>query len=640
MRWARVVLGTLVVLVPASARAGDAAPLEHADEVASYTLRATLDPHAHTVHGEGTIAWRNASREPVHEMWVHLYLNAFKNERSAFLREPVGQFRGGELPADWGTIDVRRFSIDGADLWAGAELRRPGDDDETDVRVPLARAIAPGERVTVALEFDAKLPAVVERTGYAGTFHMVAQWFPKLARLEDDGRWAHFPFHHLAEFYADYGTYDVTVDVPAGFAVGATGPAVSSRDEAGRHVERHVQSDVHDFAFVAWDRFDRRRETIDGVDVTLLCPPGHGGVAERELATLRFALPHYRERYGAYPYPVLTVVHPPSSAPEAGGMEYPTLITTGGPWYGPPGVLEPEAVTIHEFGHQYFYGLLASDEVTWPLLDEGLNSFAEQEGLGAWRGGGSVANLLGLQIADASLHAVFSQRAAHNEPVAQPAFAFASGSDYGRLVYSRTATVFETVRRVWGDDATWRALGDYSRRFRFRHPGPDDLFACYERQVGPDARALLQSALFERGWADYAIAEVANHEVHAAAGVFGDGASRKTVPRDSGRTGEYDGWALVVRRGTLVVPVEIELVAADGTRTRAWWDGHGDTRRIPYRGASPLAFAVVDPDHEVLLDESLSNNFGAAASGPRASTRRAGERLLYWGELVASLLGP
>jgi hypothetical protein len=321
-------------------------------------------------------------------------------------------------------------------------------------------------------------------------------------------------------------------------------------------------------------------------------------------------------------------------------MEYPTMITTGGPWFGPPGVMFPEEVTIHEFGHQYFYGLFASDEVTWPFLDEGINSFAEQEGLGAWRGGGSGVDLLGLRVANTSFQAIFSQRAAHDEPVAQPAFAFTSGGDYGRLVYARTASVFETVRRVWGDDATWRAFADYARRFRFRHPVPADLLGCYEREVGPDARAVLQSALFERGWADYEVSAVSSHEVHAAAGVFGDGAARKTVGPDTGRTGEHEGWALVVRRGTLVLPVEIELVADDGTRTRVTWDGHGDTTRIPYRGASPLAFAVVDPEHKVLLDQSFSNNFTASSAASRPSTRRTSERLLYWGEIAASLLGP
>ena len=84
---------------------------------------------------------------------------------------------------------------------------------------------------------------------------MVGQWFPKIARLEPDGTWAHFPFHHLAEFYADFGTYDVTLDVPEAFAIGATGPVVERRVDGGRRVERHVQGDVHDFAWTAWDRW-------------------------------------------------------------------------------------------------------------------------------------------------------------------------------------------------------------------------------------------------------------------------------------------------------------------------------------------------------------------------------------------------
>src|SRR4029077_5379508 len=117
-----------------------------------------------------------------------------------------------------------------------------------------------------------------------------------------------------------------------------------------------------------WDAWRTRSETIEGVLVTILFPRGCDSDAARELATIRFALPHFGERYGPYPYGVLTLVHPPESAAEAGGMEYPTLITTGGPRDGPSGINVPEIYTVHEFGHQYFYGLFASDEVTWPFL--------------------------------------------------------------------------------------------------------------------------------------------------------------------------------------------------------------------------------------------------------------------------------
>ena len=294
------------------------------------------------MHGEGTIAWKNVSSQPVSQLWMHLYLNAFKNQSSVFMRAPVGGFRGTTVPKEWGTIDVRKLTWrDGTEqheLWPTAQLRRGDDFDETDASIPLPRAVAPGETIDLEWSGTTSCPSIVERTGFDGSFHMVAQWFPKLAKIEPDGTFAHFPFHHLGEFYADYGKYDVTVDVPEAFIVGATGTVTESRVEGGRRIERHVQDDVHDFAWTAWDKFQTRKETIDGVACTILYPPGYDDHAERELATMRFALPHYGARYGKYPYPLLTLVHPPASAPEAGGMEYPTLITTGGSSYIPNGV--------------------------------------------------------------------------------------------------------------------------------------------------------------------------------------------------------------------------------------------------------------------------------------------------------------
>src|SRR5262249_39455234 len=149
--------------------------------------------------------------------------------------------------------------------------------------------------------------------------------------------------------------------------------------------------------------------------------------AERELAVVKFALPYFGRRYGRYPYPVLTVVHPPANAEEAGGMEYPTLITSFGTWYGPPFVHDVEAVTIHEFGHQYFYGLVATDEQMWPFLDEGVNSFAEEDGLTTMFGDGAAVDFPGLRVNVDAVWRFSSLDAVHNEPVAQPAQAFASG---------------------------------------------------------------------------------------------------------------------------------------------------------------------------------------------------------------------
>jgi Peptidase family M1 domain len=585
----------------------------HADDVVDYTLRATLDPAAHTVAGAGTIHFRNASSQPVHELWLHLYLNAFRNNRSAFLRERVGG-RGSQPPESWGSIDLRTLALKEADgtstnLLAHIELHRPGDQDETDARVPLPRELRPGGSIDLEVAFDDRLPVVIERTGYRDHFHMVGQWFPKIARLEADGTWAHFPFHHLSEFYADFGTYDVTLDVPAAYTIGATGPAVETRLEGGRRIERHVQGDIHDFAWTAWDRWQTTRETIDGVEVTVLYPPGFAGVAARDLAALRFALPYESARYGPYPYGVLTLVHPQDDASEAGGMEYPTLITSDGPWLTPTQVFVPEIVTVHELGHQWFYGLVATDEATWPFLDEGINQFAETDAMARWKGAGSAANLWGLQVGDDAIQAVSSNKAAQDEPVAQPANAFSTGANYGRLVYSRTAAVLDTLQRVYGNDAVGSALGQYARRFRFQHPGPEQLLGVFAETMGPQVATTLRTAFFEKGWVDYAVDDI------------------------------REGSVLVRRRGTLSFPVDVQLVAEDGSTRRERWDGVGDSKVIAWSGPSALRTAIVDPERCVTIDANLENNFGQVPERGGGASRTL-ERVVYWMQLAVQAVSP
>ncbi len=605
-------------LSPTLALDREGALASHAEDVVDYTLHATLDPGAHTVSGTGTIRWSNTSRQPTRELWLHLYLNAFKNDRSDFLRERVGG-RGSSRPETWGGIELRKLALRdpgggatdllNARTGAGIELHRAGDDDDTDARVALPREIAPGESIELDVAFEDTLPAIVERTGYKDHFHMVGQWYPKVARLEADGTWAHFPFHHLSEFYADFGTYDVTIDVPEAYTIGATGPVVDARVERGRRIERHVQGDIHDFAWTAWDRWQVKREAIAGVDVAVLFPPGFEDIATRDLDAVRFALPYDSAHYGRYPYTVLTVVHPQDDASEAGGMEYPTLITSDGPWLTPRQILVPEIVTVHELGHQWFYGLVATNEAAWPFLDEGINQFAEVDVMAKWRGEGSASDLFGLRVSDAALQAVGSNQAVQDEPVAQAANAFSTGANYARLVYSRTAAVMETLARVYGDDAVGAALGLYARRFRFKHPGPEQFFATFEEALGHQVATTLRTALFDKGWVDYAIDDVEDRSV------------------------------LVRRRGTLSFPVDVELVSSDGSSRRESWDGEGESKRIQWHGSGTLRAAVVDPDARVMIDANRENNHGSVREAAERAPRVL-ERVTYWMQLALQAVSP
>lgn len=720
-RRAELIEGAVLVLVgalglvigarahrPAEARASSVVPVvpppggwpampAHAEGVTKYVLEAKLDPVAHTIAGKGTITLRNAAAVPLRELRMHLYLNAFKNDRTVFRRARVAGFRGSEK-GEPGYIDVKRLVSNGKDLWPKRELvPHAGDfpqdplrkgamppvppvegapDDETDVRVPLAEPLAPGASLTLEVEFEDKLPKVSERTGFEGTFHFAGQWFPKLAKLEKDGSWASFPFHHLAEFHADYGSYDVTVDVPEAYTIGAVGPTLSTKVENGRRIERHAIDDVHDFAFTAWDRFVVKESSEGGVAIRHLGPPGYERAAAIEIESVRHALRDKNARFGEYPYPLVTIVHPPEDAEEAGGMEYPTLITTGGPWWSPSvGLHWFEDVTIHEFGHQWFYGLVATHEVEWPAGDEGFNSFGDHLALATMFGSGSAVSI-GPYVLSSEVFSHRGMATAFDEPIFQPAPSFANGRSYGSRVYGATSMVLLTLRRVFDPQRFDWAMGIWTRTMRFRHPKPEDFLALLGREVSPECERAARLAFTTPFSYDVYVESISSEKEMSPAGYFdGPGGREKKVAKETGR---FTNIAFIGRRGLLDVPVDVELRFADGKTARrtirfptaaipvtastsevlgmaigvqvgAVPDGPMPTAdqpsamptwyRIDADGPTELVSVTVDPDGKLLVDRNRLDNFASTSKG-RGGAPVARERALAWIGTLARWVGP
>ena len=621
----------------------DAAMPAHAKAIASYKLDARLDAILHTVDGKGTLTWENASSRPAVELYFHLYLNAFKNNRTVFQRSPFGAGRSGHGARKWGYIDVKRLAVremGGQDLWPQSSPENvEAADDATDVRVPLPRAVAPGETITVEFDWKSQLPEVVERTGYVRDFHMVGQWFPKIARREQDGAWVHFPFHAQSEFYADFGSYDVTLDVPKTAVVGATGVRGKDEIRGERRIVRYRADDVHDFAWTAWNRFREATRTVDGVAVRVLFPPGNDGNARVTLDAVEHGLRYFGARYGKYPYPVLTVVHPPAWALSAGGMEYPTLITTGAPWYTHVVSSLVERVTLHELGHQWFYGLVATDEHSWPFLDDGLTTYLESSSMTALFGDGDGARLFGLTLSGTAYERSSAIDAGQDDIVALPAADFPTFREIGALVYARTGVVLETLARIYGRQALEHALGRYARRYRWNHPSPKHLIAVVREVMGDEPADVLRSALLEGQTVDFVAKDLRTLPVSPAAGVFDrpGGRVEENAPERPREDGKWVGRVLVFRHGSLRLPADVALSFADGTRSVRHWDGRGHRQSFDVENKSPLVAVEVDPERKILLDDNLPN--GSVRRDSPMKTRIA-ERGVYLGELLLGAFGP
>jgi len=384
-------------------RTREGLPAKSQDRV-SYTMTVRLDAASKRLVGQQEIRYRNATQGKTKELRFHLYLNAFRNTRSTLMRESSADFRKGyKSDAEFGETRFTQLQLlvkngekDGkpVDLLPGLQFVAPDDGNENDrtvALVPLPTEFAPGTELRLKTRFEVKLPKAYRRTGWGpGNFFMIAQWFPKLGVLEDADSglsvWNCHQFHATTEFYADFGSYDVRIEVPVGFVVGATGKQIDNGPAGdGMRFFQFVQKDVHDFAWVTDPDYRMHVEeayapaldakvssiledvlgyrtaelALTPVRIIYLLHPEHDRsyVLERWKKSVHVALDFFGSRYGRYPYETLTVVDPSRDTDGrglGGGMEYPTLITCGSPRFPHPRRLSPEGVTIHEFGHQFW----------------------------------------------------------------------------------------------------------------------------------------------------------------------------------------------------------------------------------------------------------------------------------------------
>ena len=291
---------------------------------ASYRLSARLDPSSRTITGQGTITWRNITTVPTNTLQFHLYYNAWRNTQSSWMRERIlaGNTALAARPQeDWGWIDLSMMRVTRAgtstDVFPDLRFIAPDDgnpDDRTVVEAPLSTAVQPGETIQIEVGWTARVPRTFARTGAIGNFYFVAQWFPKIGVLEESG-WNCHQFHSATEFYSDFGVYDVQLDVPKGWVVGATGTERARTDNGDRTVHTYRQEDVHDFAWTTSPDYIEKRARFEHpglppADIRLLLQPEHEGQAERHFEATRAALRYYGEWFGAYPYGHITVVDP------------------------------------------------------------------------------------------------------------------------------------------------------------------------------------------------------------------------------------------------------------------------------------------------------------------------------------------
>ena len=609
--------------------------------VVAYQIDAKYDPAKHTVDATETLTYRNLTGQPLDRFPFHLYLNAFQ-QKSTWIHEAHrdGSFRTSSLdnwkPEDSGANEVTSFEVVGMrDLTKQIKFISPDDgnaDDKTVFEVRLPRPVAPGQDVQFKIRFKATFPEVIARTGYKRTFLLAGQWFPKVG-VWWHGAWNCHQFHALTEFFADFGTFDVKITLPKNHVIGATGVQMSDTDNGNgtKTVSFHAE-DVHDFAWTADPNFKVVEDHFDGsvgpVKIRLLTYDSHKSSWQPYISCVKESMKRFDDWYGPYPYAQLTVVDPPHGGGEAGGMEYPTFITGDSGWFIPKGIHLIDVVTEHEFGHQYWYGMVATNEFENGWLDEGINSYTEVKVLDNMYGeNASSINLLGAQLGERGLQRMGYLDVADTDPLSRPSYTDMSMNAYGGVTYGKTATMLISLEAILGEQTLRNALHTYFLRYRFTHPTQEDFIRTVDEVAGQDLKWYWDQAVYGT--------QVLDYEVERADSTPTNWYDQNATEKKGETT--YETQVILHRKGEFIFPVEAEVKFDNGESARERWDGKDRWVRYVYRKKAQVESVQIDPHYRVTLDRDYLNNSHVTKS-QHAATAKIATYWMFLTQFLAQLL--
>jgi hypothetical protein len=484
---------------------------------ADFTIDVTLNEKDKTLDGFEKLVYTNNSPDTLTYIWFHLWPNAYKNDRTAFSDQLLQNGNTNFYFADKeqrGYINRLDFKCD------GVTARTEDHPQHIDIiKLVLPKPLPPNSQLTVTTPFHVKLPFNFSRGGYDGESFQVTQWYPKPAVYDSKG-WHPMPYLDQGEFYSEFGSFDVRITAPKNFVIAASGELQNEEEKEWLKARgqftlpeqqkkatgirqpqpkktivkpsatianittetktlQFKQANVHDFAWFANKNFIVNSDTLalpSGRIITVASyyTPSQKKLWQQSISYAKNALLFYSAEVGEYPYNVATVVQGPQSF--GGGMEYPT-ITVISPTSSAQSL---DAVIAHELGHNWFYGILASNERTHPWMDEGMNSFYENKYTEA---------KYGKQPREAEL--AFQAKATNktDQPIETTSENF-SASNYGLVAYHKTAEWMKLIEEKLGRETFRQMMQQYYNEWKFKHPQPEDFKRIASSELGGEAETI------------------------------------------------------------------------------------------------------------------------------------------------------
>uniref|UniRef100_A0A7C4TGR3 M1 family peptidase n=1 Tax=candidate division WOR-3 bacterium TaxID=2052148 RepID=A0A7C4TGR3_UNCW3 len=475
----------------------------------AYKISGKLDIDNHTLSATEYLTYYNYSPVILETLYLHLYANAYRDNNTTFARElkKMGSYK---------FLRAKRSARGGIDIISVTNTQGDSLDyeiDETIMAVILDKPLPNGDSIVLKIESILKIPQIFSRLGYKGRHYEIVQWYPKFCVFDEKG-WHKQGYHAIGEFYGEFGDFEVTIELPREYVVAGTGLVFDSSlvDENWKRV-RFSAENVHDFALVCDPDFEIEKREIDGIIVEIYYTKRFKKEWKRAGDYAVDAVSRYNRWFGIYPYKKLSVVQ----GYGGGGMEYPNLVIVGG---GEDNITRQfELIIIHDIAHQWFYGILGSNEMDEAWLDEGLTSYTEQRyfidkyGINnSFFKSNLIPELPHIYINKFLYYVTLTNQM--ERPILTPASDFVEEPIvYQSAVYSKPALFLRYLEGYLGSATFDSILRTYFEEFKFCHPKTEDFVKICEEVSGKDLKQFFFDFLHTTKYCDWYIKEITKKRV-------------------------------------------------------------------------------------------------------------------------------
>jgi hypothetical protein len=560
---------------------------EQATPIASYNIEVELDTESKKLLGEEILTFKNTSIKSVDTLFLHLYPNAFQSDSTIFMQESLFPDRVKKKEEFRGYMEINKINLN-----SEYDLTKEKIIDETIMKLPLKKPLSPQDSISLEIEFVVKLPHILARMGYSGNKFVIGQWFPKMAVLEEDGHWSAHQYHASSEFFADFGTYDVSITLPLEYVVGATGYLQEERinEDSSKTLVYHAE-DVHDFVWVADPDYLVSKRMVDEIELVFLYQPEHKKKVKRIMDAAEFALKYYSSLFGKYRYNKFVMADAQIGF-GGGAMEYPMFITISPSGISTQKIKLDEMVLFHEIAHQWWYGMVGSNEFEEAWLDEGFAVYSERKALETKFGeSANLVDLWGIKIGDKDLAKLGYLLDPQSDITVKNSWEFQDFLSYRANVYYKASLLLQTLESLLDDEKMKELLKTYFERYKFRHPKTEDFIQLANEIGEKDLNPFFSQFLFGTGVCDYQVGRI-----------------RSTPLKKKGESQIYHTEILLKRSGEITIPVEILIELENEEKIEEIWDGMERWHRLELETKSKIKSATIDPENKIVLDIDVNNN--------------------------------